>query len=280
MFSVCTVAYGPHTDLLRKLLDSIVMSQPPRGMITDLRIGLNDVSPETFNLVMQFCGNRMTGTNCYVYVPAKNVGKYPLMRRMFYDQKAPLAKLVMWFDDDSHLGPAVGSVWWQKAVAATSSTVMIGRTHALAQRRQQYKMIPRQPWFGSKHVHEKHVYFFVTGGWWVTQSTNLTKFDYPWPDIHHNGGDSMLGEMMRQQGIRLANFQYADCHCDACLGKSRPVNRPDCVQINVGGLSGRRGIGKRNEFYVWQDGKPTDRSHQIFDCTVYRFQACSSTQNG
>ena len=93
MFSVCTVTYGDYPDLISQTLGSI--KEHFHGHIKDIRVGLNAVSDDTLKCVLDWAG---TLRHCPVYVYQEvnnaNVGKYPLMRRMFTEEPAPGLSLV------------------------------------------------------------------------------------------------------------------------------------------------------------------------------------------
>jgi hypothetical protein len=48
---------------------------------------------------------------------------------------------------------------------------------------------------------------FATGGFWVIKTELLYRYNYPWPELDHNGGDSLLGELCLQQDLRLQQFK-------------------------------------------------------------------------
>lgn len=264
MFSLAVLLYGDYPELARRVLGSIRDSRPPASLVADLRIGLNAVSPATEQVVRELCACQLRHLPCHVYRPPANAGKYPLMRRMFYDPKCPLADRVMWFDDDSHLEPSCDAAWWQTISRRSRSVIgaggVLGKVYTILQRGNQHLGIRQQPWYAGKPVGPRHRFRFATGGWWVAETAFLHRWDYPFPDLFHNGGDSILGELVRQQSAQLLDYHAG-------------------VRINVGGRKGRRGIGValRNEVYVWQDyqpGLPWDLSHQAFPCTVERYAPC------
>jgi len=47
---------------------------------------------------------------------------------------------------------------------------------------------------------------FCTGGWWTIRSAVLAQYDWPTRDLRHKGGDMMLGELCRQQGLRVGKY--------------------------------------------------------------------------
>jgi hypothetical protein len=267
MLTVALLLYGDHPDLARRLLDSLAVRPPAAGLLTDVRIGLNSVCEETRSFVREFCERARLPVPCTVFEPPTNVGKYPLMRRMFQDR--PLPPQVMWFDDDSYLGRQRSPDWWGRTVDFADHYGQIGRVHFIRQRSKQYLAIPRQPWFNGEPVSQTTRFRFITGGWWVAKSALLNRWDYPFPALHHNGGDSILGELWRQRSVRIGDYTGAYCHCQGCLKIRKGRTPEDGVHINA---SPRRGLGRRGEHYVWQDGNPTpDLSHQNFALTISRY---------
>lgn len=265
MFSVCTMIYGDYPLLAKKLLESL--KYPVH--VSDFRIGLNEVSDQVRSYVMQWAANTSAQIPVYVFQEKdnKNVGKYPLMRQMF--RHTTLDKKVMWFDDDSYLDETITHQWWDSIRDLSKTAEQIGAIHQIMQRNKQFEVIAKQPWYGKKPLNHRTKYRFATGGWWVADSKFLLKYDYPFKALYHNGGDSILGEVIRQQGLRLKDFKNGmQCHCESCMRRGIKTGVP-VVHINVGGRQGRRGIGVANEKYVWNDGNPNpDLSHQDFEMKV------------
>jgi hypothetical protein len=263
MFTVCSVLYGNYPELASRLLNSL----EPHAHIVDVRLGLNAVSNATKDLAYEWAQD--FGKPVSIYNPDRNVGKYPLMRAMLRDPGFLLAPRIMWFDDDSHLDVAPG--WWDRVAAMSVACTQLGMVHVIRPRGRQREMIIRQPWYAGLPLQHNHLFRFVTGGWWTADSAFLLSWDYPFPDIHHNGGDSILGELIRQRSKALLSFSDgARCHCEACVRKPAPVFKHGCVHINVGGRKGRRGIGCTGEKYVWADGQASDLSHQLFSLVIDR----------
>lgn len=267
MFSVCALFYGNYPDLAIRLLSSLQHTD----LVDDFRLGLNEVCAETFEIVNAWAArqaNKGTPVRIFVEPENKNVGKYPLMRNML--GLFPTSKKIMWFDDDSYLDEEVTAAWWHAVAEKSEQATQIGAIHRIRQRGVQWKMIPLQPWYTGLPVSQKHLYTFATGGWWVADASFLLKWDYPFPELYHNGGDSILGELIRQQcGTILPFKEGLQCHCEACAKLGPYTGRP-VVHINVGGRAGRRGIGKKNENYVWSTGN-CDRSHQVLALKVLTY---------
>lgn len=272
MFTVAMILYGNHFDLAKRLLSSLENSDH----VQDFRIGLNDVCKQTLDYAHDWAGRQFlsgTPTTIYQELAGLNVAKYPLMRTMMTHR--PLAERLMWFDDDSFLDPscqnnlnANGKVeWWDRAEELSRGKHQVGSVHMIMQRKKQYEMIKQQSWYANKVVNSRHRFKFATGGWWIAESSILTKWDYPWADLYHNGGDSMLGELFRQRGLNITSVDplLAQCLCESCSKRMRfTFGVLPLVHINHGGRKGRRGIGTSNERYLWESGKISDKKHQNF----------------
>ena len=251
-FTIGLILYGDYPQLASRLLGSISLL-PCRN----LYIGLNEISLNTRKVLGDWLA-RPNQADSIVTIEeenGKNVGKYPLMRQMLQYVVSPY---FMWFDDDSYLNMVEASAveeWLFKVQAEMAKGVtQLGAIHKIKQRKDQYLVIRKQPWYNRLTVTSNHHFTFATGGWWTASTSFLQKWDYPFLALHHNGGDSILGELIRQQGKILKSFEYANCRCESCEAKQKPITPG--VMINVGGRKGRRGIGVTNEYYVWSDGNP------------------------
>jgi len=268
MFSVCAMFYGDYPALANRLL----LSLEQHDYVQDFRFGLNQVSDDTRKCIEDWAVRKMSRHPVYLYEDSKgtNLGKYPLMRAMLRDR--PLGRDIMWFDDDSYLDACVTVDWWLKVRELLESFTQVGALHRITQQGKQHNAIRQQSWFNDKPVHERHTYLFATGGWWAANSAFLLEWDYPFPALYHNGGDSILGELIRQQDKKIYNFaEGIQCHCESCQRRGIAQDK-SVVHINVGGRAGRRGIGVTGENYVWRDGNPQPAlQHQRFELKVCRY---------
>lgn len=206
-FTICVLLYGDHEHLAFRCLRSIVHTVPTAQY--ELRIGMNEVGNGTLTLVSDFIRGWRIAPE-HVYQSDVNIGKYPLMRRMFHDTDAPLTTpYTMWFDDDTFLRE--GHPDWlatlELAMQAMPEKCMIGSTYTQKLRGNQAAWIKAQPWWNGKPVPPTHTVKFVTGGWWCINTDLLETYDWPSPQLIHNGGDVMLGELCRQQDIPLRLFR-------------------------------------------------------------------------
>lgn len=250
--SLLGLLYGDYPELAKRFLGSI----PSTEHIAEIRIGLNEVSERTARVFRDWLDSYV-GAPVMYWQTVRNTGKYRIMREMMYGANPVSSKYVMWFDDDSYFG-GIDDTWWQDAEYALSlrNVVQVGRVHRIRQRGEQYNYIRQQPWYRGLQVDSTTRFRFVTGGWWIADYGFLTSVDYPSQDLYHNGGDSLLGEIIRQQGKELYNWPGgAHCRCESCAmhGETRGART---VVVNEGGRKGRRGIGVTGEHYVGSSAVP------------------------
>jgi hypothetical protein len=251
-FTVCILMYGDHVDLARRCLGSIVSTLDP-AHVASIRVGLNEVCGETRRFVETSLAR--LPVDSLIYLPERNVMKYPLMRRMFWDTERPITTPhIMWFDDDSCI--TADRSWWARVADAATRAHQLGDVWTVWTRGNQSEGITAQPWYRGKPLLKRHKLRFATGGWWVLNTDVMRRANYPWPELRHRGGDSPLGEFMRQQGLTLAKFK-------------------DGLWINADNAGGnskaaRRGHDERPMWVDYSPGQPTRLDHHDFNCRVYR----------
>jgi hypothetical protein len=257
-YTIAALLYGDYPELASRLLYSL-----PTGdsRIKEVRLGLNEVSEATLQIVRQWAAGlvaQRTVVNVLTWRTDKNTGKYRVMREMLHSQVVPfVSKYVMWFDDDSFVtssGPADVAGWLDRlgSLLASDSVVQVGRVHRIRQRGVQYCYVRNADWYTGLQIDAHHKFLFATGGWWVADYSFLRTHDYPFADMYHNGGDSMLGELVRQQDKLVVDWKAgASCGCESCAVRGNNAGVSDTrVVINQGGRGGRRGIGVTGEHYV------------------------------
>ncbi len=202
--SVNVLLYGEHEDLASRCLSTLANGMD-YSLVKDVRIGLNAVGQKTRELLS---GLSIFQCPVYLFEPiprSKNAHKYPLMRHMLYDYRAPFtAKKVMWFDDDSY--PIGKTNWWADVWAASENAVALGSIYRPGYHwnANEQEAIKRQGWYAGKPLTPPP--HFITGGWWVVDYAFLRQWDYPFRELDHNGGDVLLGELCRQQDVPLTKF--------------------------------------------------------------------------
>lgn len=271
MISVNVLLFGDYTALAKRCLGSIAESIDP-GVVSDIRIGVNCIGEATQRYVLDFAAR--CPVRCLLYEPegGQNRLKYPLMRRMLYDAERPItASHVMWFDDDSFLtGWSLAGTtqkWWKLVSLEAERTALLGSVYTMTSPHPPAvaEAIAAQPWYTGLTMTPAYKPRFCTGGWWVARYELLKTWNYPFPELKHNGGDTILGELCRQQGERMQHFS---------LG----------VKINAD-EKGRESKAKRRGMQtarLWTDyvpGKVPDLRHQQFNLVVREWPACSSSKS-
>ena len=251
-FTVSVVCFGDHFKLHHRCLGSLV-NNIDTGLVRSLRIGLNAVCPDTLPLVDSVARLLPPEMQVLVYNAGEyNRLKYPMLRKMFFDPQHPvLTPFTMHFDDDSFLDWHLPKDWWETVHQRMQASDLLGSVYRMPGRDRQWNAVKQQPWYTGKPIPVSGKFTFATGGWWTIRTRILQEWDYPFPPITHNGGDVMLGELIRQQGLRLVNFH-------------------DGVKINadengVESKAPRRGVSSQPIWYDFQPGRIYDVSHHCFE---------------
>ena len=203
---VAALLYGEYSDLHERCLLSI-RDRLPRGRY-ELRVGVNAVPPKdrTWQLLSELTeAGYLLDEN--IYSSHDNIHKYPMMRRLFHDPSNRIeAPFVMWLDDDSYFTKDFSHATWDYLVEAMESWEigMVGSRYHIGLQGNQRAWIEDQPWYNNVVVGSKVE--FCTGGWWCLQSSIIEMFDWPVPALDHRGGDTMLGALMAQHGIKIHNY--------------------------------------------------------------------------
>jgi hypothetical protein len=160
----------------------------------------------------------------------------------------------MWFDDDSYIR-SYNRKFWEEAYRWAGHD-LVGSKYSIQLKIPQVVAAQKQPWWTGKPLPVikgyAHSTYFYQGGWWIADTAKLKRWDYPFPVIKHNGGDSMLGLLAYQQGWT-------------------PKDWKDGMAINANALGAeseakRRGAVTR---WPWEDNNNTD--HQDFITKVTRY---------
>lgn len=207
-FVICSLLYGGEEFgwLHQRCLKSIAAALPAQDM--EWRIGLNDMTAASTHMLLadlqQTLGERIR------LFSGENVGKYPRMREMLADTTR---KFVMWFDDDSFLRPELAvpgaAAWWLDRIVELQYKTP-GILGAIYRRRwtpARLEWFKAQPGYCGREM-DQQFEKFVTGGWWVAPRTWLQKLNWPPAELHHNGGDCLLGSLTLQNGGALISFRH------------------------------------------------------------------------
>ncbi len=253
MFSINVLAYGDHPDILGRCLGSLLASFDG-NLISDVRVGMNAVGDRSWQIIREFA--EAVPVTCHVYSETyeRNVMKYPLMRRMLYDPERPLkGSRVVWFDDDSFMWHGAR---WSEAdrVWRANKPAIMGSIYypAYTWTQTEKDAISEQPWYTGAPLATKPK--FVQGGFWIADKEFLAKWDYPFRELRHNGGDVILGELCRQQKAQIVHFS-------------------DLIGINAD-KNGKESAAKRRGVTtsrLFENPPPYDYGHHDFEVKVETF---------
>lgn len=231
--TACVLLYGDYSDLAERCLEPLLLL--PDDSI-ELRIGMNAVGERTRNYVRTFVDRNYQRLTIREYSAASNLGKYRMMRSMLTDVQS---QYVMWFDDDSYLlRPTMD--WLAQLSTVMNAADMCGKVMYCKAEGGQRLWISMQPWYRGKPLlrstTNKALYIpqFIVGGWWTIRTKVLQILQWPPDNIKHRGGDVMLGEALRQNDYKLAEFtQDVAINADAA-GNSHYATRRGMSPLSAG----------------------------------------------
>ena len=199
--TVCCLLYGDYPELAYRCLKPI--SELYNNGVP-VRISCNEISDRTRSVIKKLFEKPerliTLENNPQIY-------KYPAMRELLWKTDPITTDYVMWFDDDSYIKDPSPVKWLTEVENFMVETMadMIGSLY-------QVISFPKQnewrrlhcSWFKPSMVSNRTL--FATGGWWSIKSSLLSKYDWPHKDLKHRGGDVLLGELIKHEGLRLKKF--------------------------------------------------------------------------
>jgi hypothetical protein len=197
-FLVLALFYGDYPALAQRCASSLRLLWNT-GRV-DLRVGFNEVAPRSRAIV----GELLPGAETESAQP--QIYKYPMMRRLVGNYGGD-ATHMMWFDDDSCLRPDVHVRGWLNAVSSRAGRTQgsLGALYTTQLSTAQQDWVRRQPWYTGRPFHDPLL--FNAGAWTVLPLELMRRCDYPGPQLRHNGGDTMLGALLHQQGLVPEQFR-------------------------------------------------------------------------
>lgn len=210
-FCIVTLLYGGHTDLHRRLLDSFC-HVPAAGRIVIIGNALVQQSQE---LVMKFSEEKnRSGLHVQTELYRDNLPKYTRMRPVFQHllQDQALEWLV-WFDDDSWIERPdwyLRTAGYLRAVKH-ENVCYVGQPWYVHHLPGQWEFIQQSKWYRGKPTalaNGKPGITFAQGAYWWLRADVARLLEWPDARLSHNGGDTLLGEAIRQQGLPFHKFHY------------------------------------------------------------------------
>jgi len=212
MFTVCALFYGDYPELAQRLLASL--GQPWWPSDTQFRLGINNVSKTTSDIVWRWARSATRAGRCTVFLGSEPYHKYPTMRQMFHDRSLRTQN-VMWFDDDSWIDSEAPMDLFEQLEDKLKTHDVVGAPYKIGLQGNQRAWIEQQPWYNGKPPQRS--VSFITGGFVALKTDIITKHDWPPANFDHNGGDVMLGQLCYQHGYRMGRFVNG-LHINAAAG--------------------------------------------------------------
>jgi len=203
--AVYGLIYGDYFDLHKRFVESLMKALPFEDLCNgNIRVTLygNQPGARTLDLMSASTGFRWLHS-------AENLPKYKLMREKLFDVTSPDDyDWMVWFDDDSWITDTAN--WWNRMMQLIESKkdeniCYIGEPWYWNWRGNQWKFVTESSWFRNVPPEvdargRKRVTFAQGGLWWLRRDVRKL---LDWPDVRlsHNGGDTLLGEAVRQQRL-------------------------------------------------------------------------------
>ena len=221
-WTICVLFYGDHADLCRRFLEALYRFTDPAAF--HLRAGMNAVSEETTRLLHEAAERY---GNITLFPSKQNLFKLPMMRRMFHDPP-PETDWTIWFDDDSHVTSAHWIMDLALAMEQAAEVDLFGSLHSVGVSDHVEQFITSARWFRDQSrligYDGKPIIIFPVGGFWAVRTARLAQTNWPDVRLDHFEDDYLMGEAMRQQGVRLAHFESGVAISDA--PRRAPVEVP------------------------------------------------------
>jgi len=214
--TIYALLYGNDLALHTRLLRSLFAYTPLDQAV--IRLWCNTIGKPSQKLVMGFKEKHGSADFEYLF-SEENKPKYKAMRLMFHEMETwkPQTPWILWFDDDSYIDK---SDWWQKTtghIARVPNCSYVGQSWYVHHLPGQWDFIKQATWFKGKPTEmcatrtpgiKSPGITFAQGAYWWLRTDVMKQIDWPDVRLSHNGGDTLLGEAVRQQGLPFTAFNY------------------------------------------------------------------------
>jgi hypothetical protein len=204
---VCSLLYGDYFDLHRRHLQGIVATVPEE---VPIHFWCNQVGLRSMELLRS-----MSRPSWVVTESPENVPKYRAMGRMFerFRDAGSVWDWVLWLDDDTWFTTPYYWPYMTRFIEARKceNICYAGYAWWVVHLPGQWEFIQQSAWFRGRPpltLGGKPAAVFASGGYWWLRTDVLRALDWPDGRLVHNGGDSLLGEAVRQQGLKLHHCHF------------------------------------------------------------------------
>lgn len=213
--TVCVLCYGPHPELAKRCLSSLLASVPADRL--DIRVATNQVPQVTLDYLRTLPLTKL-------YINSENRHKYPVMREMLHDPQRPIdSNYFLWLDDDTW----VVKPQWINDLCQTIinnhhyNFRMFGNLmyhdlkHYVKDGGKPADWFKEAEWYQGKQFRNRggqvespngSVIDFAVGWAWAMETAAMRAANVPCPRLGHNGGDITIGEQMHQAGYGIKQW--------------------------------------------------------------------------
>lgn len=200
--STFVLMYGDYPKLHRGIIDDL-LTKLPKEYHQAVSIWCNAVCAKTLSVLKK-------DTNFLIYQSKENIPKYPVMRYMF--NQGVEHPWILWLDDDTRIE---APDWYEKTEKFISDhgdrICFVGPGWMCGDFDRRMPFLKASKWWRNLPLNVERgrtVCHFPIGGYWLLKDSVRKLIDWPDPRLSHNGGDTLLAEAVRQQGLPFHKFAY------------------------------------------------------------------------
>jgi len=214
--TIYILCYGNYGAMHKRLFDSLARFLPPGA--ARVVVWGNQLGKQSAKYIL----NSMDAfEDHWCHLQDQNVPKYEVMAELWRgnDATAPTTPWVLWLDDDTHI---TMPDWWDKTVEfieakKAENICYIGQKWFVHHLAGQEQFIKEAEWYTGVPVEmcptrspevTKPGITFANGAYVWLRTDVLRRIKWPDQRLVHNGGDTLLGEAIRQQGLPFHPFKY------------------------------------------------------------------------
>ena len=209
VIEICGLLYGDYHELHKRFLISLASAVADDDRVR-VALWCNQCCQATKDLLKVLPLGRFSN----IILSNENVPKYKVMRKLFNLIATNTdSEWVVWFDDDSHI---TKPDWLQQTLNFIESKrreniCYVGQKWFVHHLPGQEAFIQQSKWYKgrpSELIKGRPGVWFATGSYWWLRADVLHQLDWPDERLSMNGGDTLLGEAVRQQGLPFHHFDY------------------------------------------------------------------------
>lgn len=211
--TIYVLCYGNYIDLHRRLFSSLA-ARLPTGEARVVVWG-NQLGDRSLDYVWS---SVRSFNDHWFNASSENVPKYKVMRQLWHGVgTAPTTPWILWLDDDTYI---TQPDWWRKTsdfLRSKEDASYVGQIWYVHHLPGQWEFISKSSWFKGKPpeqvpTRKKGVtqpgVKFATGSYVWLKTDVMKQLDWPDARLNHNGGDTLLGEAVRQLGLPRYHYDY------------------------------------------------------------------------